>query len=211
MKKQLIVCLAPTALPFAGCANTAPQPDAQPPAASTPDCITEEEVVNAQKAWGDGIVKIGKTKTDGGDVAAAASEHINRFYAYDQSLVLFKPTLASDEQFRGTFDGALSYFVGGNPSFPEDKGFALKPWTQVRWANAGIANNCTMAVAMGNYFFTAAGGDDETKVEYTIAYIKDTEGNLRMIAHKSALPYTPEAPPAEAAPEDTTEEMTTSP
>lgn len=153
-------------------------------------CITEQEVVNAQKAWGDGIVKIGEVYTNGGDYVAAAADHINRFYAYDLSLVLFKPTLASVEQFRASFDGALSYFVNGNPSYPEDKGFALQPWTQVRWENAGITNNsCTMAIAMGNYYFKPASGAAETKVEYTIGYIKDVEGDLRMVVHKSSLPY----------------------
>ncbi len=152
-------------------------------------CITEQEVVAAQRAWGDGIVEIGKAYSEDGDYVAAASDHINKFYAYDLGLVLFKPTLASDEQFRASFDGALSYFVGGNPSYKEDKGFALRPWTKVRWANAGIANNsCTMAIAMGNYYFTPLEGD-EVKVEYTIGYVKDAAGNLRMVVHKSSLPY----------------------
>ncbi|MEM9810717.1 MAG: phosphoribosyl-AMP cyclohydrolase [Pseudomonadota bacterium] len=152
-------------------------------------CITEQEVVEAQTAWGEGIVEIGKVYTQGGDYSKAASEHINEFYAYDLSLVLFKPTLASTEQFRASFDGALSYFVGGNPSYAEDKGFALKPWTNVRWQNAGITNNtCNMAIAMGNYFFTPTEGED-VKVEYTIGYVKDVEGDLRMVVHKSSLPY----------------------
>ena len=152
-------------------------------------CITEQEVVDAQIAWGEGIVKIGAVFTENGDYTKAAADHINAFYGYDHGLVLFKPTLASDEQFRASFDGALSYFVGGNPSYTEDKGFALKPWTDVRWANAGIVNSgCTMAVAMGNYFFTPAKGEP-VKVEYTIGYIKDDEGKLRMVVHKSSLPY----------------------
>ena len=154
------------------------------------ECITEQEVIEAQKAWGDGIVRIGKVFTDGGDYRQAAADHISRFYAYDQSLVLFKPTLASVEQFRPSFDGALSYFVGGNESYPEDKGFAITPWTKVRWQNAGITNNiCHMAVAMGNYYFTPANGGDEVKVEYTIGYIRDAEGDLRMTVHKSTIPY----------------------
>jgi len=41
--------------------------------------------------------------------------------------VLFKPTLPVNPQtFRATRAGALAYFVGGDPSFPKDKGFALK-------------------------------------------------------------------------------------
>ncbi|MEM6730983.1 MAG: phosphoribosyl-AMP cyclohydrolase [Myxococcota bacterium] len=170
------------------------------PAAQTPvpvagsslysdQCITEQQVVDAQKAWGDGIVNIGKVYSSGGDYEKAAADHINRFYGYDLSLVAFKPTLAGIEQFRKAFDGALSYFVAGNPSYAEDQGFALKPWTKVRWANAGIVNNsCTMAVAMGNYYFTPETGD-EVKVEYTIGYVKDKQGALRMVVHHSALPY----------------------
>lgn len=167
---------------------------ASEPAPRTPltaklgSCITEQEVVAAQQAWGQGIVEIGRVYVAGGDYREAAAKHINRFYAYDTELVLFKPTLASDQQFRGSFDGALSYFVGGNPAFPEDKGFAIRPWTEVQWQNEGITGNCSMAVAMGNYFFTPATGD-EIKVEYTIGYIRGENDNLKMIVHKSSLPF----------------------
>ena len=47
-----------------------------------------------------------------------------------------------------------------------------------------------MALAMGNYYFTTTEGD-EVKVEYTFAYMKDENGNLKIVAHKSALPYEP--------------------
>lgn len=155
-------------------------------------CITEKEVIAAQEAWSNGIVKIGGVYSSGGDYRQAAIDHIDQFYAYDESLVLFKPTLASVEQFRPSFDGALSYFVGGNPSYPEDKGFAITPWSKVRWQNAGITNNiCNMAVAMGNYYFTPANGGDEVKVEYTIGYIRDAQGDLKMTVHKSTIPYNP--------------------
>ncbi|MEQ8412710.1 MAG: phosphoribosyl-AMP cyclohydrolase [Erythrobacter sp.] len=166
---------------------------AEAPAAAAqgaPECITEAEVVAAQQAWGEGIVAIGRVHGEGGDYVAAARDHIQTHYGYDQGLVLFKPTLAAQEQFRTSFDAALSYFVGGNPSFPEDSGFAIKPWTRVRWMNAGIINDgCTMAVAMGNYFFTPAGGGAEVKVEYTLGYVRDDAGRLRIVVHKSSLPY----------------------
>lgn len=153
--------------------------------------ITEAEVVAAQKEWGEGIVHIGNVFTEGGDYAQAASDHIERLYGYDLGMVLFKPTLASEDQFRGTFDAALSYFIGENDTYPEDKGFAIKPWTKVRWKNVGIINSGTnMAIAMGNYYFTTTDGD-EVKVEYTFGYIKDKKGKLRIVVHKSALPYNP--------------------
>ncbi|MEM6978958.1 MAG: hypothetical protein AAF539_04765 [Planctomycetota bacterium] len=105
--------------------------------------------------------------------------------------MLFKPTLASIEQFRGSFDGALSYFIGGNKSYPEDKGFALAPYTSVRLENSGIINNsCNMAIAMGNYYFTKLNGE-EIKVEFKLGYVKDANNRLRIVVHKSALPYSP--------------------
>ena len=153
-------------------------------------CITEEEVIDAQIAWGEGIVKIGETFQSNGDYVAAAKSHIQEFYGYDLGSVLFKPTLASDKQFRSTFDAALSYFVGGNESYPEDKGFAIKPWKKVRWENAGIINNnCKMAVAMGNYYFTPADGGDEVKVEYTFGYVKDANDKIKISVHQSSVPF----------------------
>ena len=158
----------------------------------SPECITEAEVVTAQEHWGAGIVKIGQVFTEGGDYKLAAEEHIQNLYGYDLGMVLFKPTLASEDQFRETFDAALSYFVGGNETYPEDKGFAIAPYTKVRWENSGIINNvCTMAIAMGNYYFTTKNGA-EIKVEYTFGYVKDANGKLRIVVHKSALPFNPE-------------------
>lgn len=154
-------------------------------------CITEREVVEAQKLWGSGIVRIGQVFTQKGDYSKEAADFIQDMYGYDLSSVLFKPTLASDDQFRSSFDAALSYFVGGNEAYPEDKGFAIKPYTKVTFDNTGIINNsCRMAVAMGNYFFTAVDGS-ETKVEYTFAYVKDETGKLRIVTHQSSLPYAP--------------------
>ncbi|MEM7015466.1 MAG: hypothetical protein AAF585_28740, partial [Verrucomicrobiota bacterium] len=130
--------------------------------------ITEEQVAAAQKTWGDGIVKIGKLKGDAEAAKKAASEHLDTLYAYDLGKVLFKPTKAADDQFRETKGQALSYFVGGE--VPEDKGFALQPWTKVRFENHGTVINGKTATAMGNYFFTTTEGD-EVKVEYSFCYI----------------------------------------
>ena len=116
--------------------------------------ISEQAILDAQKAWGDGIVKIGQAFLDQGDYRSVAEEHINQFYNYAEGSVLFKPTLVSDKQFRQDFDGALSYFVGGN-SDCRDHGFAIKPWSEVAWGEAvGTKIDGNMAMAMGNYFFT---------------------------------------------------------
>src|SRR5437870_2519929 len=56
--------------------------------------ISEADVNAAQKAWCDGLVKIGKVHKDGGDYKAAASELIDDLYDYKEGKVFFKPTLA---------------------------------------------------------------------------------------------------------------------
>lgn len=151
--------------------------------------ITKEEVFAAQTAWSDGIVAIGKVYQEKGDFKARAAEHIKTLYAYDQGGVLFKPTLAADDQFRETYDQALSYFVGGD--IKEDKGFAIKPWAKVRWdrEHEHMLFDSDSAIAMGNYYFTPVGETKETKVEYTFGYIKDAEGKVRINLHHSSLPF----------------------
>merc|ERR1719299_232932 len=147
----------------------------------------------AQKAWGDGIVTIATAHTDEGDFVQAATDHINNLYAYGLSPVLFKPTLAAEEQFRPTFDKALSYFVASNNACPEDAGFAIKGWTAVRFENAGIITAGSVGSAMGNYFFTTPEGG-EVKVEYSFGYMLDADGNVRIVLHHSSMPYAPTTP-----------------
>ena len=151
--------------------------------------ITEAEVLAAQEAWGNGIVFIGEAKDMPEEAKARASNHLDTLYAYDMGTVLFKPTLAADDQFRGTKEEALSYFVGG--SIEEDNGFAIAPYTNVRFENEGIVIDGDSAVAMGNYFFTKTDGED-VKVEYTFGYVEDEEGNLKINVHHSSLPYSAE-------------------
>ena len=45
-----------------------------------------------------------------------------------------------------------------------------------------------MAMAMGNYFFTAPDGNEQ-KVEYSFGYIVDAAGELRIALHHSSLPF----------------------
>jgi hypothetical protein len=57
-----------------------------------PKPITEAEVHEAQKIWGDGIVAIGNAFTNKEDYKALAATHVDTLYAYDEGTVLFKPT-----------------------------------------------------------------------------------------------------------------------
>merc|ERR1712003_569407 len=137
-----------------------------------------EQIEAAQTAWGEGIVKIASAYTAREDYTAVATDHIKTLYAYGSTPVLFKPTLAAEEQFRSTFEGALSYFVAtGNVR--EDKGFAIKGWTNVRFENDNIITVGNVGMAMGNYFFTDP-NDEVVKVEYSFGYILDEEGEVKI-------------------------------
>ncbi|MEM8687468.1 MAG: phosphoribosyl-AMP cyclohydrolase [Pseudomonadota bacterium] len=150
--------------------------------------ISKQDVIDAQKAWGEGIVAIASAHKAGGDFKARATEHINTLYAYGKTDVMFKPTLAAKDQFRENFNEALSYFIGTEGT--EDAGFAIKGWTKVRWENNGIFTDAKSAMSMGNYYFTGPDGK-ETKVEYTFGYVKDADGKLIINLHHSSLPYSP--------------------
>ena len=150
--------------------------------------ILLKDVESIQKKWGDNLVELGKLK---GDIDACKKESklmIDSLYGFDNGEVLFKPTKAKDQQFRLTFEGAQSYFIGENQNFSEDKGFALQPWTNVRFENASVILNEKSAIAMGNYFFTQADGS-EVKVEYTFGYFVDKQGQLKINLHHSSLPF----------------------
>lgn len=148
--------------------------------------ITKQEVLKAQKKWSDGLLKIVEKHQNNKDYTLEASNFINEVYAYNSGEVLFKPTLATDVQFRLNKVAALSYFVGGNSDFKEDKGFALKGWTAVRWENSAIKLEGDIAFAMGNYYFKNK--DRELKVEFSFSYKK--EGNyLKIILHDSHFPF----------------------
>ena len=160
------------------------------------DIITYDEVNAAQQAWCDALVKIGKLKEDGGDYKAFAEEVLSTAYNYDKGKVFFKPTLAyGDQTFRNTKKGALAYFIGGDPEYPNDKGFALTPWVKARYDNAGEKNEGiqiygSVAITMGNVWVTDKTGK-EVMVDKTWVFKKGKDGKLKIIVHKSALPFAP--------------------
>jgi len=151
--------------------------------------IKELEITAAQQAWGVGIVSIGVAHANGDDYKKTANDFIERFYSFDSEKVIFKPMLAEHKPFRLTSEGALSYLIGGNDSYPEDAGFALQEWKNVKWNNAGIINGQSdIAVAMGDYSFTDKEGE-QLMASYAIAYKRDTNGEIKIVAHKSAIAY----------------------
>ena len=149
--------------------------------------VTVAEVEKAQQAWGEGIVAISAAHGSGEDYVGRATTHVESLYAYGMSPVLFKPTMAAVQQFRPTFDEALSYFTASNGACPEDTGFAIQGWTNVRFDNQNMILNESSAIAMGNYFFTSPEGN-EVKVEFPFGYLLDSTGALRIHLHHSSLP-----------------------
>ena len=148
--------------------------------------MTEQDIIKAQSLWSEGIIKMGQISNDRKSLENYASDFLDRLYNFDDQ-VLFKPTMASIDQFRPTFESALSYFVASNGVCEEDSGFAIKGWTSVRFENSGMIINQSNAIAMGNYFFTGEDGA-YTKVEYTFGYVRDSSSNLRIVLHHSSLP-----------------------
>ncbi len=152
--------------------------------------ITKKDIELIQQAWGESVVNIGKLFVKEKDFKKAAEQHVKQFYDYTGT-VLFKPTKVNQMQFRSTFKSAVSYFIGEDSNFPEDHGFALQPWTKVRFENSGFILTQDSANAMGNYFFTDLNGN-ETKVEYTFGYFLSDDGVLKINLHHSSLPFASE-------------------
>ena len=153
--------------------------------------ITAQEVEAAQRAWGDALVAIATEHDTKGQAAAKALAEtvIDSAYGYNLGPVAFKPTLAAPPTtFRTTKEGALSYFVGGDSNFPGDTGFALKGWRSYEIDNAAIVLTGGSAISMGNVTITDSKGG-VTVVDKTWGYVRDAEGNLRIVLHHSSLPY----------------------
>ena len=150
--------------------------------------IVLKQIEKLQSYWGNSVVQIGSLKKNKKACHNATEKMLKELYAFDLGEVLFKPTRVSKKQFRLSFEGAKSYFVGDNPLYNEDKGFALHPWVNVKFENVSVIIKENHAIAMGNYYFTSNKGK-EVKVEYTFGYIKGSNGNIKINLHHSSFPY----------------------
>ena len=145
-------------------------------------------VEKTQKDWGNGIVTIGTLKDDRTECEKYTNAFVEKLYSFDSGPVLFKPTKCSTQQFRLTKSDAISYFIAGeNRKCIEDRGFAIQPWTAVRFENACLILEVNRALAMGNYYFTDLYGND-TKVEYTFGY-KFIDSVIKIDLHHSSFPF----------------------
>jgi hypothetical protein len=153
--------------------------------------ITVAQVLKAQTGWCNALLKISSTYASGGINAAKplAAQVINSAYAYQYGPVAFKPTLTSGAQtFRATKEGALAYFVGNDPNYPSDKGFALKDWRSCTAVNNVIQIAGPSATTMGNVLFTDSKGV-VTTVDKTWNFVRENDGSIRIMLHHSSLPF----------------------
>ena len=159
------------------------------------DHVTEREVIEAQNFWAQSIVDISNSFLTGGDYVSLAGERARELYGYDHSNVLFKPTKATEQQFRPTANDAMSYFVGHDAvigGFKEDQGFAInakKGFSRVIFNNHQIDCHGEVAHAMGTYEFTCATTGEISDVEYTFGYKRNGDGKVRICLHHSSIPY----------------------
>ncbi|WP_322965300.1 hypothetical protein [Sphingomonas fuzhouensis] len=153
--------------------------------------FTDELVHKALQTWCDNVVAVGKVHAEGGDVRAFASQILSDNYDYDQGKVLFKPTLTfGAHTFRPTKEGALSYFVGGNAAFPDDKGFKLKPWVKVWYSKLDYILHGDLAIVQCNVHFI---GEDDSHIFVNKSFVfkECDDGKVRIVLHQSSLPYQP--------------------
>ena len=85
------------------------------------------------------VVKIGSLKENRSDCESFTNEFLDKLYNFENGPVLFKPQNVqlnnSDQPAE-----AKSYFIAGDErACKEDKGFAINPWTKVRFEKMPIS------------------------------------------------------------------------
>ena len=133
--------------------------------------MTNKKIVSdLQKKWAEGIIEIGKYKDDSTKCKEVASKVLDELYAFENGQILFKPTRAKSQPFRHNKIETLSYFIGGNSSFPEDIGFALEPWEEISFKNSAILTYNDRIMIMGRAFFLDK-CNNEVEVKCSLSYI----------------------------------------
>lgn len=193
LSAALVASALVTALPATAVPATAVPAATAPRVTPMSTNISEAQVLQAQRAWCDALLSISRAyRTGGFPLARATAEKVlDSAYGYAYGPVAFKPTLTSGQQtFRPTRAGALAYFVGGDPQFPNDAGFAIKPWTACAIRNQVVQLHGIFAVTMGNVDLTDSSGK-LTTVDKTWGFLREPDGETRIVLHHSSLPFQP--------------------
>ena len=82
----------------------------------------------------------------------------------------------------------MAYFVGHDPAFPADTGFALKGWRKCTIDNEVVQLRGAMAITMGKVSFTDSKGQTTT-VDKTWAFEREPDGTIKIVLHHSSLPF----------------------
>ena len=153
--------------------------------------INEHDILNALGEWGECLISISKAYEEKGlnPARAMADQTLDRLYGFDLGPVLFKPTLSGGaDTFRPTKAGALAYFIGHDPKYPDDSGFGIKFWRKVRseTSTTFIKNDVAMWMGWVSLFDK---NNAVLKVDKTFGYTRDKNGNLKIVLHHSSLPF----------------------
>ena len=143
--------------------------------------ITQDEIDQALKTWGEGKIAISKAFEEGGIEAArkVASANIDSYYGFDLGPVLFKPTMASGAQtFRPTKAGALAYFCGHSEEYPLDNGFAIMGWVASESITSASFIQGDIAMWMGWVSLTNKDGSVTTVEEDRVQTFLCTFGSV---------------------------------
>ena len=145
--------------------------------------MSSNQIEHFLNSWKDGVIEIGRIHLEGGDYEKSAELFVSTHYAFDSEEVLFKRTFTKEVIFRNSKDLALSYFIGGEVA--EDKGFALKPWEEIRLEELNIIEQDNLMVAMGTLNFKPLNLKENTLIAFTFLLI-DTDGSLKIKVHHSS-------------------------
>ena len=145
--------------------------------------MSSNQIEHFLNSWKDGVIEIGRIHLEVGDYEKSAELFVSTHYAFDSEEVLFKPTFTKEVIFRNSKDLALSYFIGGEVA--EDKGFALKPWEEIRLEELNIIEQDNLMVAMGTLNFKPLNLKENTLIAFTFLLI-DTDGSLKIKVHHSS-------------------------
>ena len=145
--------------------------------------MSSNQIEHFLNSWKDGVIEIGRIHLEGGDYEKSAELFVSTHYAFDSEEVLFKPTFTKEVIFRNSKDLALSYFIGGEVA--EDKGFALKPWEEIRLEELNIIEQDNLMIAMGTLNFKPLNLEENTLIAFTFLLI-DTDDSLKIKVHHSS-------------------------
>ena len=145
--------------------------------------MSSNQIEHFLNSWKDGVIEIGRIHLEEGDYEKSAELFVSTHYAFDSEEVLFKPTFTKEFIFRNSKDLALSYFIGGEVA--EDKGFALKPWEEIRLEELNIIEQDNLMAAMGTLNFKPLNLKENTLIAFTFLLI-ETDGSLKIKVHHSS-------------------------